>query len=203
MYGLQEARDYDAFHVDRDYYTEAADLRRRFPRARTVLEIGGGTGSLTWWLVRLGFDVTVLEPSEAMSQQLALKLRSELLSGTVTLCRETIQEFVPTRTYDLAVAHYDVLNYVPCGEIKAVVAKLRRCATGHSVQVWPSQRGIRPLTYKQAGGLHRLRLGFRLGRRVHLWFIYWGRGLSISRHRLCLHDLQEFGLTDAALGHQR
>ena len=61
-----EAKYYDLFHQDKNYEEEAQAIKKKFPRVKTILEIGCGTGNLTVELEKLGFKVTGIEPSSSM-----------------------------------------------------------------------------------------------------------------------------------------
>ena len=83
-----EAPLFDLFS-SRDYAPEAIALVKKFPNAKTVLEVGAGTGSLTAELVKLGLEVTVIEPSAAMLAQFKVP------PNEVTIFQGTIQSSKP------------------------------------------------------------------------------------------------------------
>lgn len=174
---------YDVFHRGKDYAAEAAMLRQRFPLAKTVLEIGAGTGLLTRELLKLDLAVTSLEPSEEMA-----KVFKKNNPG-VRLHEYPVQDLAKIRhTFDLAVAHYDVLNYVPFGEIDSVMEIIRAISWQQSIETWDPSQGVRLFDSRKAEGLRRTRLAFRFGRRVKLFFIYTGKGLCVAKHDLYLHE---------------
>lgn len=180
----REARYYDLFHQDKDYASEAEEIRCRFPNAKTVLEIGSGTGNLTIELAKLGFEITCIEPSYEM-----LKYHK---GGEKWLTQTLIQNYsryAHFEQFDLVLATYDALNYVPFGEIEDVLTMIFGLGKDVYVEIWDPLVSIRHLTYKKADGCHRLRLGFRIGNIIHLWFIFWGQGLVITHHKLYLHRL--------------
>lgn len=177
-----EARYYDIFHRDKDYESEAKELRRRYPNAKTVLEIGCGTGNLTRELEKLDFKITCIEPSGKMLKY---------FGGAQTKpIRTTIQDYVlPDGEFDLVLATYDILNYISWDEIQKVLSKISDAGRQVYVETWDVSASVRFLTYKRVNGHHRVRLGFRLLDTVFLWFIFWGQGLVISYHKLYLHRL--------------
>jgi len=86
-----EASLFDLFS-SRNYALEAAALAKKFPKAKTVLEVGAGTGGLTAELVKLGLEVTVIEPSSAMLAQFKVP------PDKVTIFQVTIQPYLYRRT---------------------------------------------------------------------------------------------------------
>ena len=175
----KEAKYYDLFHLSKDYETEAKEIRRKFPKAKTVLEIGCGTGNLTIELLKLGFKVTCLEPSLGMI--LYFKVKNYKVGLT------TIQDFMPPEDkFDLVLAMYDVLNYVPEDEFDMVMKKISNIGKEFHCETWDKRKTIRIFTYKVVDNCHRARLGFRFKNVVYLWFIFWGKGLVISKHKLYL-----------------
>ena len=181
-----EARYYDIFHQHKDYAAEAREIRRKFPDAKTVLEIGCGTGNLTVELRKLGFLLTCLDPSMEMLEYHK--------GGAKYILNMSIQEYpiIPRHKFDLVLATYDALNYVPFDEIRGVIDKIPGMTKHIYAEVWDPWLPVRPLSYKRANGCHRLRVGFKFRYQVYLWYVFWGRGLVISHHHLYLHrvDLQ-------------
>lgn len=160
-------------------------LREGYPLARTVLDVGAGTGALSRELVSRGFEVHAIEPCPQMAQRI-WGMRTEV---SVT----SLQDFDPgDRKYDIAVAYYDVLNYVPFSDIEAVMTKLHSCCGSVVYDVWTPSDGIRHLQFRRDRGVLRTRLAFRLFGRVHMLFCYLGRCLPrMSYHRMYMHDPEE------------
>lgn len=190
-----EARYYEPFHRTKLYCAEAVELAQRYPETQTVLEIGSGTGLLTRRLLTNGWIVDALEPSAAMREVMAGK---EL--GVRKLYDVPLQAFRPERAYDLVVAHYDVLNYIPFRDIGPVMKTLRDCSLHQDVEIWDAAQGVRFWDYRRAHvprrfwpseTLHRLRLGVQVGRRAFTLFIHWGDGLTVNLHRLYLHEARD------------
>ena len=179
-----EARYYDAFHADKDYAAEAESLRKRYPSAKRVLEIGAGTGLLTRELERLGFSVTAVEPSTEMRQKF---LDNNPLKLPFQSTIQGIPSF-PVNWFDLTIAHYDVLNYVPFDELPGVLRKLLIISKQQDIEIWDSSKPVKFFTMKRVGKLRRFRFAFRFGQRVTLFFVYTGKGLCVSKHKLYLHE---------------
>jgi predicted nicotinamide N-methyase len=181
----QEALYYDLFCAGDNYAAEARELRRQYPSARSVLEIGAGTGLLTRELLKQDFTVSAVEPAPAMQARLAA------VAPGVTIHPQTVQEFVcePHQRYDVIVAHCDVFNYLSHDELPFVLRRLRsRTSQRLSIKIWDPRRGIWPFRYRRRIRARQLRLALRLGRTVHVWFFFWGYGRVLQHHRLYLHD---------------
>ena len=175
-----EAKYYDLFHKDKDYAGQAREIRKRYPKAKTVLEIGSGTGLMTKELEKLGFEITMLEPSIDMLIELGKKFPKRFVYDI------PIQDFPLGIRYDLVLALYDVLNYVSFKDFRGVYEKIQRLGKDHIIEVWPPDP-VKWFTYKRVGNCHRIRLGFKLFDKVFLWYIFWGDGLVVSHHRLYIH----------------
>ena len=176
----KEALYYDLFHRDKNYKREAKLIRRKHPKAKTILEIGAGTGNLTVELERLGFVVDAVEPS--------LMMLAYFKGDRTRTHNTTIQDFIPPRKkYDIILALYDVLNYIPHRDYWQVVYMLNQLSVYKIVEIWNRYDEVKPLTIKKAKGATRVRLGFKWGNTAQLWFIYWGKGLVINYHKLYFH----------------
>jgi SAM-dependent methyltransferase len=131
MFG-RSAAVYDLLYAGKDYAGEAAALgrllRRRRPRARTLLELGCGTGRHALELARLGLRVTGLDASAAM---LARARRRAAASG---LPRAAMPVFRAGdlrsarlgRRYDAVAAFFHVFSYLRGrSELAAALAAAR------------------------------------------------------------------------------
>ena len=81
---------------------------------------------------------------------------------------------------------YDVLNYIPDSDYGDVMDKINKIGRLFYFETWNPKNPFNWFTHKIANGCHRVRLGFKFRGNVHLWFIFWGRGLVISKHKLYL-----------------
>jgi len=170
-----ESSYYDLFHKDKDYKKEALKIKKMFPKAVTVLEIGCGTGNMTVELEKLGFDVLGIDPSKGMLKKFKGK-------KSVWCTLEGLS--YPKKKYDLVLALYDVLNYIP--EFETALNKMSRLGNQVYYEVWPDQP-VKLYMYKRIGKYKRIRLGFKFESEAYLWYIYWGKGLVIDFHKLYLH----------------
>lgn len=176
-----EAGLYNLFHSDKSYSKEALLLKKKYPEAKTILEIGAGTGLLTKQLVKLGFRVTVIEPSLSMLQTWSIpgveRLKSKL--------EDIPEKRFKAKNFDLVVAHYDVLNYINHEDLQTQKFKLERWGKDVSIEMW-SGNSVKFFTHKKAKGWHRVRIGFEWKWKAHLWYIYWGKGFVVEKHTLYL-----------------
>lgn len=178
----QEAKLYNLFHSDRDYEAQAKALREKYPKAKTVLEIGAGTGLLTKELVKQGFTVTVVEPSKEMLSTWRNSSVKRVNSKIEDLPSNTFKE----KHFDIVLALYDVINYIPHNRYYDAVVNIFTWGKKVEAEVWDRANGVKFFTYKKVGDWRRIRLGLRIGKVAHLWFIYFGKGFFVEKHTLYL-----------------
>ena len=100
------------------------------PAPASVLDVGGGAGHQSFPLAQAGYDVTVLDPSQAMLDKARERLGrlTEPARRRVTLVRadgENAEEAVQGRRFDAVLCH-GVLGYLD--RPQPVVEQLCRCA---------------------------------------------------------------------------
>lgn len=178
----RESALYNLFHSDRDYKSQAKKLRDKYPLAKTVLEIGAGTGLLTKELVKQGFVVTIIEPSKEMLANWRCSSVKRYNSKLEDLPANTFKK----GQFDLVLALYDVFNYIPVEEYYDAVTKAIDWGKSIEDEIWDKSMGVKFLTFKRRGGWRRLRIGVRWGRIAHLWFIYFGKGIFVEKHKMYL-----------------
>lgn len=171
-FGKRELEYYDIFHQDKDYGAEARALPLK---GKTILEIGSGTGLMTKELRELGYHVITIEPTDPDSDY-----------------PQPVEEFVwwygKEDSFDNIIALYDVLNYVKPADFKRIKYYASDACKNFMYQIWPAKRGVKFYTHKKVENCHRVRIGIKLWKTAHLWFIYWGKGLCITKHKLYLHE---------------
>jgi SAM-dependent methyltransferase len=96
----------------------------------TVLDVGGGAGHQSFPLARAGYDVTLLDPSEAMLDKARQRLQGlpDDVQGRVTLLPgdgEAADDVVNGRRFDAVTCH-GVIGYLD--QPKPMVEQLCRCA---------------------------------------------------------------------------
>jgi S-adenosylmethionine-dependent methyltransferase len=106
-------------------------LRHLPPAPATVLDVGGGAAHQSLPLARLGYDVTVLDPSEAMLAKAVQRLAAEPAEvrdrvRLVPGAGETADEAVDGATFDVVLCH-GVLMYL--ADPEPLVDALCRCAS--------------------------------------------------------------------------
>ncbi len=108
------ARYYDLLYRDKDYegevnYLEGL-LRRFLPEAKTVLELGSGTGIHAMHLVKRGYDVTGVEISPTMIKIASSKLKNKPPSNPLFI-EGDIRNIRLNQTYDAVIALFHVISY--------------------------------------------------------------------------------------------
>ncbi|MFH1079349.1 MAG: class I SAM-dependent methyltransferase [Pseudomonadota bacterium] len=115
------ARYYDLLYRDKDYATEAeyvAGLIRRFhPSARSILELGSGTGIHASLLAEKGFAVHGIERSQEMlARSLALTERMKTGQGQLTFSPGDIRDVRLNKSFDAVIALFHVISYQTTNE---------------------------------------------------------------------------------------
>ena len=112
IFGKQYAAYYDLFYKDKDYAAEADYIDRRIrahaPSARSVLELGCGTGRHAQLLAKKGYLVDGVEQSKEM---LALAHQPQQPAG-LQFFQGDIRTFQRDRTYDAVIAMFHVMSYM-------------------------------------------------------------------------------------------
>jgi SAM-dependent methyltransferase len=108
---------YDTICAKKDYATEV-DVVLRLGWARNVaahiLELGPGTGNHTRCFAGLGHSIVGVDPDEEMLAvaRAKLLLLPEDTAARITYCHGQVHD-LPAVPYDLAVALFNVINYIP------------------------------------------------------------------------------------------
>jgi len=171
-----EARYYDIFHTNKDYKAEALKIKKEFPDVKTILEVGCGTGNLSVELEKLGFEVLGIDNSKQMLKY--YKGKTGILAD--------IRFFKPKTQFDLLLAHYDVFNYLSPSEVLDIKRRKNEFSKDISIETWKGN-SVTLFTHRKANDCHRIRLGLSFNNKAYLLYIFWGRGLAISKHVLNLN----------------
>jgi SAM-dependent methyltransferase len=99
---------FDDLDKDVGFYLEAA--RKHLPPAGTLLELGVGTGRLTWRLLEAGYDVVGVDPSEPMITRAAVRLAPYAPRGQ--LVHANAQAVRLGRKFGLAIAPYGMVAHL-------------------------------------------------------------------------------------------
>jgi SAM-dependent methyltransferase len=126
------SRYYDLLYRDKDYAGEAryvADIiRRHAPRAKSLMEIGCGTGAHAVELARLGFDVAGVDMSEGMLDAADAR-RSSLdprLAAKMEFAHGDARTVRLGRKFDAVISLFHVMSYQTSNEdLAAAVATAR------------------------------------------------------------------------------
>jgi SAM-dependent methyltransferase len=111
------ARCYDLLYADKDYGREARFvhelLQRHAPGARTILELGCGTGAHAVHLVKEGYEIHGVDLSAEMLDRTGERLAQmppELAAG-LTFSQGDLRTLRLGRTFDAVIALFHVLSY--------------------------------------------------------------------------------------------
>jgi len=113
----QYARYYDLLYADKDYDGEAAFvadiIRRQNPDAKSILELGSGTGLHAMALARQGYSVTGFDLSPEMTIQARNRLSKTVLPQGVSVSFEKgdIRTLRLPRRFDAAISLFHVMSY--------------------------------------------------------------------------------------------
>ena len=125
------ARYYDLLYRDKDYAAEAeyvAGLIRKFhPSARTILELGSGTGIHASMLAVKGFTVHGIERSpEMLARSQTLTENRAAGDGRLTFTTGDIREIRLTKRFDAVIALFHVISYQTTNEDVTAAFKTAR-----------------------------------------------------------------------------
>lgn len=178
----REAVLYDLFHKDKNYLKEAREIKKRYPDAVTILEIGAGTGKLTEQLVKLGFSVVAIEPSVDMVDNFNVK--------NVSVVSKKLEDIpiglYKKKKFDLVLAHYDVFNYIPHQKHEECMLKILKWGKNFDLQRWDPSKGVTFFTIKKVPGWVRIRIGLKWKMTAHLWYFYLGKNFFVEKHTMYL-----------------
>lgn len=173
-------------------------LRKLLPSAKTVLEVGSGTGHFTRWFRDLGYSVMGLDSSEAMLAE------ANRRNGVAYMKGDALSLPFVDRTFDV-VALITTLEFVSdaaqalteAGRV-ARQALLLGVLNRHSLLTWRYRRSGKPLwtaarffTPRELARLVRASLGDRVGSvrwRTTLWpfgsdcALPWGGFIGMAVH---------------------
>ncbi|HEX3406423.1 MAG TPA: class I SAM-dependent methyltransferase [Caulobacteraceae bacterium] len=104
---------YDLLYADKDYAAEADYVARALGPARSVLELGSGTGRHGRLLAERGFDVQGVELSPEMAAEAQSQGRVAAPSGAGSFACEVgdLRTFRAGRTFDAVISLFHVISY--------------------------------------------------------------------------------------------
>ncbi len=124
-------RYYNLLYASKDYAAEAhyvyGLINRYCPEARSVLDLGCGTGRHAFELARLGCQVTGVDMSEEMLNVAKAAVSENGYGAPVTFVRGDIRELRLDSTFDAVVALFHVMSYQSANaDLQAVFATVQR-----------------------------------------------------------------------------
>lgn len=128
------ARYYDLLYQSKDYAEEVAYIsgivRRWTPGAKTLLDLGCGTGIHACAFARAGYRVTGIDRSREMLERARERSRQEIdpeFYGSVDFIHGDIRDFDLARRFDVVTALFHVMSYLPTNEeLEASVSNVHR-----------------------------------------------------------------------------
>lgn len=107
---------YNLLYREKDYAAEAAYvhglIRQWYPSARSVLNLGCGTGNHDYELVKLGYEVTGVDLSEEMLSAAVARLDSVPVgSSSPRFEQGDIRTVRLGKTYDVVISLFHVMSY--------------------------------------------------------------------------------------------
>lgn len=124
---------YDLLYEDKNYAKEvefvSGIIRRYSPDAKTILDLGCGTGIHALGFAQKGYQVTGIDRSAEMLAKAAERCGRKVISGagTVGLQQADIRELSLSQPFDVIVALFHVICYLPINEdLDAAFARIRQ-----------------------------------------------------------------------------
>lgn len=123
VYDLAYTEEYGAFY-ERLTTLTIAEIERQIAPCSSIVDFGAGSGRLSIPLARAGHNVTAVEPSGPMLQQ----LRSAAEGLKIECVQATIQEFQGAQTFDLAICVFTVVIYLlDQDQLSQAISSAKRC----------------------------------------------------------------------------
>jgi SAM-dependent methyltransferase len=126
------SRYYDLLYADKNYATEvefiSAIIRHNMPAAKTLLDLGCGTGIHAYSLAEKGYQVTGLDRSADMLAKARKRCEAPQAngSGPVDFRQGDVRDFKLDRRFDVVVALFHVISYLPGNsDLEAAFAAIR------------------------------------------------------------------------------
>jgi SAM-dependent methyltransferase len=148
------SRYYDLFYKTKDYAKEvryvSRIVARHAPRTRALLDLGCGTGIHACAFARAGYRVMAVDRSQTMLDQAQERANREIerdCSGSVEFVRGDIRDFDLAQHFDIVVALFHVISYLPTNDdLHAAFSGIRRHLTLKGLLVFDHWYGPAVLT---------------------------------------------------------
>jgi len=125
------ARYYDLLYGDKNYQREiefvSALIKRHAPGAKTILDLGCGTGIHACALAQQGFKVTGIDHSAGMLARARERDARRIAAGSAPaeFLKADIRDFKLNRRFDAVVALFHVVSYLPeNSDLEAAFARI-------------------------------------------------------------------------------
>lgn len=148
------SRYYDLLYATKDYAKEAAYvlgiIKRHRPQARTLLDLGCGTGVHACAFARAGYQVIGVDRSEAMLEQARERAREEIAPdscGSVDFVAGDIREISLSRRFDVVTALFHVISYLPTNDaLHATFSRIQQLIAPNGLLIFDHWYGPAVLT---------------------------------------------------------
>jgi SAM-dependent methyltransferase len=148
------SRYYDLLYRTKDYAKEVEYVSRIVARhalgARTLLDLGCGTGVHACAFARAGYRVTAVDRSERMLDQArdrAKRVIERGCCGSVEFLQGDIRDFDLSQHFDVVVALFHVVSYLPTNDdLHAAFSRIREHLTGKGLLIFDQWYGPAVLT---------------------------------------------------------
>lgn len=123
VYDLAYTEEYGAFY-ERLTTLTIAEIERLIAPCSSIVDFGAGSGRLSIPLARAGHNVTAVEPSGPMLQQ----LQSAAGGLKIKCIQATMQDFQGAPTFDLAICVFTVVIYLlDHDQLSQAISSAKRC----------------------------------------------------------------------------
>lgn len=109
---IEFASLYDRLMDDFDYekwYEYIEEIFQKYSRPKNILEMACGTGNISYFLAKAGYDVTAFDLSEEM---LSIAYNKLMEFENIKLFQQDMRDFSIDEKYDSIIATCDSINYI-------------------------------------------------------------------------------------------
>lgn len=105
LYDRLMANDFDY----EKWYEYLEEIFERYEKPKRILEMACGTGSISYYLARAGYDITAFDLSEDM---LSIAYNKLIDFNNINLLHLDMRDFVINKKFDTILATCDSINYI-------------------------------------------------------------------------------------------